>query len=178
MVFVSFSINLIYQFWVHTERIGRMWPPFEFVFNTPSHHRVHRGMDPEYLDKNYGGIVIVWDRLFGTFRQETIPPALRADQTGQYVQCVDIADPRVSGYRSRSATRPRDGLGYISGPPGWEHALTEPRPFRDDTTTPSQQLDDAVRETRGNPSWRTSSDQSDGISLSITFTYCAKCAHV
>ncbi|HEX2213096.1 MAG TPA: sterol desaturase family protein, partial [Mycobacterium sp.] len=63
MVFASFSINLIYQFWIHTERIGKLWRPVEFVFNTPSHHRVHHGMDQQYLDKNYGGIFIVWDRL-------------------------------------------------------------------------------------------------------------------
>lgn len=58
MVFASFSISLIYQFWIHTERIGKLWRPIEFVFNAPSHHRVHHGMDPQYLDKNYGGILI------------------------------------------------------------------------------------------------------------------------
>lgn len=58
MVFCSWSLNLIYQFWVHTERIDRLPRWFEFVFNTPSHHRVHHGMDPVYLDKNYGGILI------------------------------------------------------------------------------------------------------------------------
>lgn len=57
MVFCSWSLNLIYQFWVHTERIDRLPRWFEFVFNTPSHHRVHHGMDPVYLDKNYGGIL-------------------------------------------------------------------------------------------------------------------------
>ena len=68
IVFASFSINLIYQFWIHTERIGKLWRPIEFIFNTPSHHRVHHGMDQQYLDKNYGGIFILWDRLFGSFR--------------------------------------------------------------------------------------------------------------
>jgi sterol desaturase/sphingolipid hydroxylase (fatty acid hydroxylase superfamily) len=52
MVFASFSINLIYQFWIHTERIGKLWRPIEFIFNTASHHRVHHGMDQQYLDKN------------------------------------------------------------------------------------------------------------------------------
>ena len=74
IVFASFSINLIYQFWIHTERIGKLWRPIEFVFNTPSHHRVHHGMDQQYLDKNYGGILIVWDRLFGSFAGETFRP--------------------------------------------------------------------------------------------------------
>ena len=53
-----------------TERIGKLWRPIEFVLNTPSHHRVHHGANIQYLDKNYGGILIVWDRLFGTFREE------------------------------------------------------------------------------------------------------------
>ena len=74
MVFASFSVSLIYQFWIHTERIGKLWRPVEFVFNTPSHHRVHHGMDAEYLDKNYGGILIVWDRMFGTFQPELFRP--------------------------------------------------------------------------------------------------------
>jgi sterol desaturase/sphingolipid hydroxylase (fatty acid hydroxylase superfamily) len=63
------GLNLIYQFWIHTELIGKLgW--FEYVFNTPSHHRVHHGVNPQYLDKNYAGIFIVWDRLFGTFEPE------------------------------------------------------------------------------------------------------------
>jgi hypothetical protein len=73
-VFLSFSINLIYQFWIHTERIDKLWRPIEFIFNTPSHHRVHHGMDQQYLDRNYGGIFILWDRLFGSFQAETTRP--------------------------------------------------------------------------------------------------------
>ena len=64
------GINLVYQFWIHTEAIDRMWRPFELVMNTPSHHRVHHGSNPQYLDRNYGGILIVWDRLFGSFEPE------------------------------------------------------------------------------------------------------------
>jgi sterol desaturase/sphingolipid hydroxylase (fatty acid hydroxylase superfamily) len=64
------GINLVYQFWIHTEAVDRMWRWFEAVFNTPSHHRVHHGSNPQYLDKNYAGIFIVWDRLFGTFEPE------------------------------------------------------------------------------------------------------------
>jgi sterol desaturase/sphingolipid hydroxylase (fatty acid hydroxylase superfamily) len=121
MVFVSFSINLIYQFWVHTERIGRMWPPFEYVFNTPSHHRVHHGMDPEYLDKNYGGILIVWDRLFGTFRRETFRPhyGLTKQVNTFNVWTLQTHEYRAIARDMRSATRLRDRLGYIFGPPGW-----------------------------------------------------------
>lgn len=63
------GLNLIYQFWIHTKLINRMGP-LELVFNTPSHHRVHHGVNDEYLDRNYAGIFIIWDRLFGTFTEE------------------------------------------------------------------------------------------------------------
>jgi sterol desaturase/sphingolipid hydroxylase (fatty acid hydroxylase superfamily) len=75
MIMVSAGLNLVYQFWIHTEAIDRMPRWFEAVFNTPSHHRVHHGSNPEYLDKNYAGILIVWDRLFGTFAPERAPVA-------------------------------------------------------------------------------------------------------
>ncbi len=67
----SYGVNLVYQFWIHTERIGRLARPVEYVFNTPSHHRVHHGSQGSYLDRNYGGILILWDRVFGTFTPET-----------------------------------------------------------------------------------------------------------
>ncbi len=66
--------NLIYQFWIHTERIDKLPSWFEAVMNTPSHHRVHHGANNEYLDKNYGGILIVFDRVFGTFEAEGVRP--------------------------------------------------------------------------------------------------------
>ncbi len=66
----SGQLNLLYQYWIHTEAIDRLPSPVERVFNTPSHHRVHHGTNPQYLDKNYGGILIVWDKLFGTFEPE------------------------------------------------------------------------------------------------------------
>ena len=62
--------SLIYQFGIHTERIGRLPRPIEAVLNTPSHHRVHHGANEQYLDRNYGGILVIWDRLFGTFEPE------------------------------------------------------------------------------------------------------------
>ncbi|MEV5282481.1 sterol desaturase family protein [Streptomyces sp. NPDC052811] len=68
------SVNLVYQFWIHTERIDKMPRWFEFVFNTPSHHRVHHASQGSYLDRNFGGVLIVWDRLFGTFVAETERP--------------------------------------------------------------------------------------------------------
>jgi sterol desaturase/sphingolipid hydroxylase (fatty acid hydroxylase superfamily) len=112
----------MYQFWVHTEKIDKLPRAFEFVFNTPSHHRVHHGSDPEYLDKNYAGILIIWDRLFGTFAEERHRPTygltkpvdtynLLRLQFGEYAAIV--GDLR----RARSW---RDRGGYLFGPPGWQ----------------------------------------------------------
>jgi sterol desaturase/sphingolipid hydroxylase (fatty acid hydroxylase superfamily) len=69
LILIQMSLNLIYQYWVHTETI-RTIGPLEWIMNTPSHHRVHHGSNPQYLDKNYAGIFIIWDRLFGTFEPE------------------------------------------------------------------------------------------------------------
>ena len=70
----SYAVNRLYQFWIHTEYIDRTPAWFEWVFNTPSHHRVHHGVDEAYLDKNYGAVLILWDRLFGTFEREAQRP--------------------------------------------------------------------------------------------------------
>lgn len=67
------ALNLLYQFWIHTEAIGSLGP-LEWVLNTPSHHRVHHARNPKYLDKNYAGMFIIWDRLFGTFQPEEEEP--------------------------------------------------------------------------------------------------------
>jgi sterol desaturase/sphingolipid hydroxylase (fatty acid hydroxylase superfamily) len=68
-VFIAIALNLLYQFWLHTEWIPKLgW--LEYVLNTPSHHRVHHAANPEYLDHNYGGVFIIWDRIFGTFVAE------------------------------------------------------------------------------------------------------------
>lgn len=70
---LSKSLNLLYQFWIHTELIDKMgW--FGKVFNTPAHHRVHHAINPQYLDRNYAGILIIWDRMFGTFEPEVERP--------------------------------------------------------------------------------------------------------
>ena len=74
MFVIMHGFNLIYQFWIHTRLIDKfpMW--IEYVFNTPSHHRVHHGVNNAYLDKNYAGVLIVWDRIFSTFVPETEEP--------------------------------------------------------------------------------------------------------
>jgi alkylglycerol monooxygenase len=64
---------LLYQFWIHTETIGKLgW--FEWIFNTPSHHRVHHGIEAKYIDRNHAGMLIIWDRMFGTFQEEEEAP--------------------------------------------------------------------------------------------------------
>ena len=120
-LYVAWSVNLIYQFLVHTELVHKLWRPIELVFNTPSHHRVHHGSDPEYLDKNYGGILIIWDRLFGTFVDERQRPTYGLTKPVgtynllklEYGQYADI------GRDVRAARSWRERIGYVLGPPGW-----------------------------------------------------------
>ena len=68
------ALNTLYQFWIHTETIGKLPRWIELVFNTPSHHRVHHGRNPKYIDKNHAGSLIIWDRMFGTFQAEEEKP--------------------------------------------------------------------------------------------------------
>ena len=72
--FICMQIGVLYQFWIHTELIDRMWAPVEYFFVTPSHHRVHHATEEKYLDKNYGSSLIIWDRMFGTFCPEQETP--------------------------------------------------------------------------------------------------------
>lgn len=66
------GIDILYQFWIHTQLVGKLGP-LEWVLNTPSHHRVHHGSNPQYIDKNHAGMFIIWDRMFGTFEEEKEP---------------------------------------------------------------------------------------------------------
>ncbi|OKI81674.1 sterol desaturase family protein [Micromonospora sp. CB01531] len=124
MIFLQQSISLLYQFFLHTERINVLPRPIELVFNTPSHHRVHHGANAEYLDRNYAGILIVWDRLFGTFEPEQA--AVRYGLTKN----INTYNPlRVATHEfaaiwadARAARTWRDRLGYVFGRPGWQPA--------------------------------------------------------
>jgi sterol desaturase/sphingolipid hydroxylase (fatty acid hydroxylase superfamily) len=128
MIFVAFSFNLIYQFFAHTERIGRLPQWFEFVFNTPSHHRVHHASDAEYLDKNFGGILIIWDRMFGTFRKETFRPTYGLTKNIESHNLLTLQYREFgNAWRDvRRARRMRDRLGFLFGPPGWRPASERP----------------------------------------------------
>lgn len=70
VIFICHQVAVLYQFWIHTEYINKLPAPFEYIFVTPSHHRVHHGRNPKYLDKNYGSTFIIWDRIFRTFQVE------------------------------------------------------------------------------------------------------------
>ncbi|WP_234734339.1 sterol desaturase family protein [Tellurirhabdus bombi] len=74
VLFTCYQIDLLYQFWIHTEVIRKMPRWFEAIFVTPSHHRVHHGSNPRFIDKNFGSSLIIWDRLFGTFQEEDEVP--------------------------------------------------------------------------------------------------------
>jgi sterol desaturase/sphingolipid hydroxylase (fatty acid hydroxylase superfamily) len=92
-----FGFNLVWQFWIHTETIGKMWGWFEFIFNTPSHHRVHHATNPRYLDANYAGTLIIWDRMFGTFVEELEEdrPRYGHRQESRHLQSAEGGFPRM-----------------------------------------------------------------------------------
>lgn len=114
------GINLLYQFWIHTEHIGRLGA-LEWVMNTPSHHRVHHGRDPKYIDRNYAGVFIVWDRLFGTFQQEEERPHYGITRplgswNPVYANVAHYLDLFRDVRQSRSLG---DAFRMLTGPPGW-----------------------------------------------------------
>jgi sterol desaturase/sphingolipid hydroxylase (fatty acid hydroxylase superfamily) len=119
------SINLLYQFWIHTELIGRCPAWLEAVFNTPSHHRVHHGANPRYLDRNYAGILILWDRLFGTFEAETEPVRFGLTKNVATHHPVRLAFHEFAAI-ARDVWRARSWsarLGHLLAPPGWRPDL-------------------------------------------------------
>ncbi|MBH0777075.1 sterol desaturase family protein [Nocardia bovistercoris] len=121
MILLQQSISLLYQFFIHTERVGKLWRPIEFVFNTPSHHRVHHGSNTEYLDTNYGGILIVWDRLFGTFRPETTPVRYGLTKNIATYNPIRVATHEFAAiWRDlRAAPNWRVMAGHVLRGPGW-----------------------------------------------------------
>ncbi|MDO3396262.1 sterol desaturase family protein [Nocardioides sp. SOB44] len=138
LVFFGFSVSLVYQFFVHTERVDRLWRPVELVFNTPSHHRVHHGSDPEYLDRNYGGILIVWDRFFGSFQPERHRPTygLTVPVGTYHLLRLQTHEYAAIARDVRAAGTWRERIGYVLGPPGWRPAVVAARPEIAAATTP------------------------------------------
>jgi sterol desaturase/sphingolipid hydroxylase (fatty acid hydroxylase superfamily) len=145
MIITMMSLSLIYQFWLHTETIDRLPRWFEWIFNTPSHHRVHHGSNIRYLDRNHGGVLIVWDRLFGTFSRECETEPVRYGLTKN----IDTYQPlRVAfgeyGEMLRDmarAERWQDAIRYLCLAPGWSHDGEDKRSntLRRQLLKPSQQ---------------------------------------
>ena len=125
MVFFVAALNLVYQFWIHTEAVGRMPRWFEAVMNTPSHHRVHHATNARYLDRNYAGVFIVWDRLFGTFegeRDDDRPRYGLVHNLGSFSLLWAAFHEWIGIARDvRAAPGWRAKVGYLWRPPGWSH---------------------------------------------------------
>jgi sterol desaturase/sphingolipid hydroxylase (fatty acid hydroxylase superfamily) len=121
LALAAWSVNLLYQFWIHTEAIGKMWGWFEAVFNTPSHHRVHHGSQSQYLDRNYAGVLIVWDRLFRTFEPEgeRVVYGLTKNITTHNPLKVATHELVAIAHDVRGARSWRDRFGYLLRGPGW-----------------------------------------------------------
>lgn len=123
VVILMQQISLIYQFWIHTEAIQTLPRPIEFIFNTPSHHRVHHATNLKYLDKNHGGILIIWDRIFGTFKAEEERPVYGLTKNIQTYNPVRIAlhEWGTMFKQARQAGSIRQAINYLWRPPGWSH---------------------------------------------------------
>ena len=124
MVLTMQAISLLYQFLIHTELVSSLGP-LELVLNTPSHHRVHHGSNPRYIDRNHAGTLIVWDRMFGTFEPENPRDAPRFGLT----ENIHTYNPVRIAFHEwgemwrdlREAPGVRNKLRYVFGRPGWRH---------------------------------------------------------
>ncbi len=125
MMFVVISVNLIFQFWVHTDLVDKLPSWIEYVFNTPSHHRVHHASNHRYLDRNHAGVFILWDRIFGTFSQEVdhepVVYGLTANITSHNPFYVATHEYGAIWKDVRRANKWSDKLKYIFYAPGWSH---------------------------------------------------------
>ena len=126
MIMLQMSVSLLYQFWIHTETIDKMPKWFEAIMNTPSHHRVHHGSNPLYLDRNHAGILIIWDKFFSTFQPElkdekvvyglvkninTFNPVKIA-----FIEWIHLFIDAFAGKKSI-----KNRFLYLIKPPGWTH---------------------------------------------------------
>jgi len=124
MILTQMSISLLYQFWIHTETIDKMPKWFEAIFNTPSHHRVHHGSNPQYLDRNHAGILIIWDKLFGSFEPEIEKPVYGLITNINTFNPIKIAFIEWTSLFSdffTSKTSLSNKFKYFLKPPGWKH---------------------------------------------------------
>ena len=130
-IILAQAISLIYQFPIHTEKVGKLPKPIEYVFNTPSHHRVHHGANQGYLDRNYGGILIIWDRLFRTYREEDTKVVYGLTKNVNSYNPLKVVSHEWSAIVADVKSTPsmRTKLGYLLRKPGWQPpAEPEPEP--------------------------------------------------
>lgn len=125
MIFVMHSLNLFYQFWVHTDLVPKLNPAIEYIFNTPSHHRVHHASNHRYLDRNHAGVLILWDRWFNTFSEEIeedVPIYGLTVNINSFNPLYIATHEYGAIWRDiiRASTY-RDKLKYIFKAPGWSH---------------------------------------------------------
>jgi len=123
MIAIQKGVSLVYQYWIHTEAIKKLPRWFEAVFNTPSHHRVHHARNAVYLDRNYAGILIIWDKMFGTFQTEleTVPCKYGVVKNLATFNILRVAFHEWIAMAADALRHPRHALGYLFGPPGWSH---------------------------------------------------------
>ncbi len=117
---VSMGFNLLYQFWIHTEYVEKLGV-LEYVLNTPSHHRVHHGRNPKYIDKNHAGVFIIWDRLLGTFQEEEERPTYGITRPlNTFNPVMAHVQPFADLWRETAAINNwKDRLRFLFSPPGW-----------------------------------------------------------
>ena len=115
------AFNTLYQFWIHTETINKLPRWIEFIFNTPSHHRVHHGRDPKYIDKNHAGSLIIWDRMFGTFQEEEERPTYGITKPINSWNPVwaNVSQYAEMGKDLKTIPRWSDRIRYLFKKPGW-----------------------------------------------------------
>lgn len=122
IVFI-YALCQVYGFWVHTELVGKLHPLIEFIFVTPSHHRVHHASNTRYLDMNMGMVLIIWDRLFGTFAQEEeelpVKYGLTHNIHSYHPGKVVFHEWRSMLRDLKTAPDLRSAFMYVFGPPGW-----------------------------------------------------------
>jgi len=125
MVMTMIAISLIYQFSIHTQIIHQLPKPIEFIFNTPSHHRVHHASNIQYLDRNFGGILIIWDRIFGSFEPENpkIPVNYGITKNIKTFNPLYIASHEFLAIFKQLKQVPNwsTKIKYLLKPPGWSH---------------------------------------------------------
>ena len=124
MIMTMQAISLLYQFWIHTEVIGKLPKFFEFIFNTPSHHRVHHASNEEYIDKNHGGILIIWDRIFGTFQEELYRPTYGLTSSiNTYNPLKIVSHEWIDIFKDLKKSRNlKEVFYYIFAGPGWRYS--------------------------------------------------------